>query len=92
MAHLHVRTNDNTKKKAMEILESLGLDLSTAINLYLEKIIISEGIPFSICRHPICSDQIKVPDHIMEQWAKEEEEALKEGKIYNSADDLFDSK
>ena len=91
LAHLHIRTNDNTKKKAKEILKSLGLDLSTAINMYLEKIVISESIPFTVCRHPTCLGQRKISNGTLSKWSKEEKNAIKEGKIFESAEDLFDS-
>lgn len=92
MAHVHVRTNDTTKKRVQKILKALGLDVSTAVNLYFERIIIEEGIPFQICTHPICSGKKRVPDHIMEEWQKDAEEsfaeALKTGKFYSSAEEL----
>ena len=97
MAHIHVRIGDSTKKKAQKILKDLGLDLSTAVNLYFEQIILSDGIPFRVsktpspCTHPICTGEKKVPDHIMEEWIRDADEALKEGPIYNSTDELFAS-
>ena len=48
MSTIQVRTNEKTKKKAQKVLKSLGLDLSTAVNLYLVQIIVEEGIPFPI--------------------------------------------
>ncbi len=36
------------KKSAQRILDKLGLDLSTAINIYLVQIIEKKGIPFEI--------------------------------------------
>ena len=48
MATIQVRTNEKTKKAARRILETLGLDLSTAINIYLVQIIEKKGIPFEI--------------------------------------------
>lgn len=48
MATLQVRTNEKTKKAAQLILSNLGLDLSTAINMYLVQIVVNKGIPFDI--------------------------------------------
>jgi DNA-damage-inducible protein J len=95
MAHVHFRADDSTKKKVQKILEELGLDMSTAMNLYLEQIVLTESIPFSICKtpppcpHPICSGKKRVPDHIMEKWMKEGEEAMQKGWIYDSVDEMF---
>lgn len=48
MSTIQVRTNDMTKKAAQRILGKLGLDLSSAINVYLVQIIKHGGIPFAI--------------------------------------------
>lgn len=48
MSTIQIRTDEKTKKVAMRILEKLGLDLSTAINMYLVQIIEKKGIPFEI--------------------------------------------
>lgn len=48
MTTIQVRTNERTKRTAQQILEKLGLDLSTAINIYLVQIIEKKGIPFEV--------------------------------------------
>ncbi len=48
MTTIQVRTNEKTKKTAMQILDKLGMDLSTAINIYLVQIIERKGIPFDV--------------------------------------------
>lgn len=48
MTTLQVRIDEKTKKSAQQILQKLGMDLSTAINIYLVQIIEQHGIPFPI--------------------------------------------
>jgi DNA-damage-inducible protein J len=48
MSTIQVRTQEKTKKTAQRILADLGLDLSSAINIYLLQIIKHGGIPFEI--------------------------------------------
>ncbi|PIQ76555.1 type II toxin-antitoxin system antitoxin, RelB/DinJ family [Candidatus Peregrinibacteria bacterium CG10_big_fil_rev_8_21_14_0_10_49_24] len=48
MTTIQVRTKEKTKKTAQKILSALGMDMSTAINLYLVQIIEHKGIPFAI--------------------------------------------
>jgi len=47
-----VRTNitlePKVKKEACKILEGLGLDLSTAISIFLKQVVIHEGLPFDV--------------------------------------------
>ena len=46
MAVLQVRVDDGLKKQAAEILEKEGLDLSTAVRMFLKKVVLHEGFPF----------------------------------------------
>ena len=44
----NVRIVPELKAEAKEILEGLGLNLSSAINIYLKAIVRQKGIPFEI--------------------------------------------
>ena len=46
--NISVRTNSELKEKAQNVLKNLGMDLSTAINVYLTQIVYRNGIPFNI--------------------------------------------
>ncbi len=48
MTTLQIRIDEEIKSKAKLILDALGLDLSTAIKLFLIKVIHVKGIPFTI--------------------------------------------
>ena len=61
---LQVRIDENTKEGAEFVLKSVGLDLSTAIRMFLVKVIRTGGIPFE----PV------IEEHISHE---EFEEALK---------------
>lgn len=43
-----VRTNSNTKSAAQELFSNLGLDMSTAFNMFLKKAVSYRGIPFEV--------------------------------------------
>ena len=43
-----VRVDDNVKKEATKVFQTIGLDMSSAINVYLKQVIRSNGIPFSV--------------------------------------------
>jgi addiction module RelB/DinJ family antitoxin len=47
-SYIQVRINDADKKKAGEILDDLGTNFSTVINMLLKQIIITKSIPFEI--------------------------------------------
>lgn len=50
MATLQIRIDDTLKKDADELFSSLGLDISTAIRIFLNASVENAGIPFSV-RH-----------------------------------------
>lgn len=50
MATIQVRVSDEDKKAAEQILHALGMDLTTAVRVYLKKIVLAQGLPFSIRR------------------------------------------
>lgn len=43
-----VRVDDELKAQAAAIYEDLGIDLSTAIRMFLKRTVIQNGIPFSM--------------------------------------------
>ena len=83
MSTIQVRTNDRTKKKAQQVLKSLGLDLSTAINLYLVQIIVHAGIPFQILTENGMTPKAEKALLKDIEWTK------KHGKRYMSTKEMF---
>ena len=71
---LNLRVNPTVKARAEEVLSKLGVPMSTAIDMYLNQIYLTGGIPFSITLP-------KVPDSInMDMMTDEELDArLKRG-------------
>ncbi len=47
-ATLNLRVNPQVKQRAEEVLARLGVPMSTAIDMYLNQISLTGGIPFSI--------------------------------------------
>ncbi|MCM1498999.1 MAG: type II toxin-antitoxin system RelB/DinJ family antitoxin [Clostridium sp.] len=47
-ATLNLRVNPNVKQRAEEVLSRLGIPMSTAIDMYLNQISLTGGIPFAI--------------------------------------------
>lgn len=46
----NITIDAEVKKQAQELFADLGLDLSTAINIYLKKAVEKQGIPFEVAR------------------------------------------
>jgi DNA-damage-inducible protein J len=81
MSTLSIRIEEKTKKEAAKTLEALGLDLSTAVKMFLNQVVIEQGIPFKPSRNLL---QIKA------EWDREVKEAVNAGKSYTNAPSVFD--
>ena len=79
---LSVRLDPVLKKQAEVFLENVGMSMSTAINLYLRRIVLEQKIPFEISLPQLPSKTLA---------ALQEAEELKNpgvGKVFKSIDEL----
>ncbi len=78
MTTLSIRIEEKTKRDASKTLEAMGLDLSSAVKMFLNQVVIEQGIPFKPSR---------TPKQIREEWDNEVKEALKT-KGYKNAKEM----
>jgi len=48
MTQIQIRIDEKTKKSSKKIFDKLGLDMSSAIKIYLKQVIEHQGIPFQL--------------------------------------------
>jgi DNA-damage-inducible protein J len=48
--NINIRTDSELKAKSQTVLTDLGLDMSTAINVFLKQIVYRKAIPFEIAK------------------------------------------
>lgn len=48
MSHIQIRIDEKTKRSAKKVLNTMGIDMSSAIKVYLKQIVIHQGIPFKL--------------------------------------------
>ena len=73
-----IRIDSGLKKEASELFSKLGLDMSSAVNIFLKQCVLREGIPFEVSMPKYKSEVIK---------AMEEAEKISSdpnAKTYNS--------
>ncbi len=56
MANISIRVPDDIKQQASALFSDLGLDMTTAINLFLRQSIHDGGLPFRPVRDPFYSE------------------------------------
>jgi len=79
---IQVRVDGKTKASAKKVLNDIGIDMSSAIKVYLKQIVITKSIPFRL----LTENQLSI---------EQEEEILnaaREGKKGVNTDGPFDSK
>jgi DNA-damage-inducible protein J len=49
---LQIRLDDSLQRRAKEVASGMGLDLSTAVRLFLVRMVAENGLPFQPHAHP----------------------------------------
>jgi DNA-damage-inducible protein J len=44
--HIHVRIDDDIKKQAQLIFNDMGLDISTAVNMFIKQVVLNRSFPY----------------------------------------------
>ena len=48
VTNINIRVDNDVKKEAQDVFSSLGLDMTTAINIFLRQAIRQRSIPFAV--------------------------------------------
>jgi len=47
-ANINIRVDNEVKNKAQDVFANLGMDMTTAVNIFLRQVIRKNGIPFEL--------------------------------------------
>ena len=80
--NLNIRTDADIKASAEKIFEQLGLNMSTAVNIFLRQAIRQGGLPFEV--------KLDVPNEVTAAAIREGRDIIKDGRAqgYKNMDDL----
>ena len=77
---IHVRIDDETKRRASTAVEAMGLSLSDAVRLFLHRVVADQALPF----------ELKVPNAATREAIREADQiALTRKARFATADDLM---
>ncbi len=79
---INIRIDKKTKDGAQKTLESMGMNLTSGIKMFLNQVVTEKCFPF------VPSN--KRAKRIRARWDKEVAEALKNGKRYASTEKMMD--
>ena len=80
---INIRIDKNLKEKSGEILKKIGLDISSAVKMFLNQVVNTKSIPFEPKMHFVMTAK-------QSKWVKKQVMEAKRGKAYASAKELFD--
>lgn len=70
---MQIRVDETLRKEAAELYEKLGIDLPTAVRMFLKRSVLDNGIPFTMTlpkEEPLESKAIKALDEIQQNASK----------------------
>lgn len=78
MKTLQVRLPDHLREEADQVLDEIGMDMSTAIRVYLKKVVNSRSIPFTLEAIqpweteavPVDPETQRMMDRVADTWSK----------------------
>ena len=79
---LHVRIEPSVKQKAEKTLSDLGLSITEAINVFLNQVILNDGIPFEIRKPKYNKETI--------QAIEDTKNGKNLSKSFDSVDEMFE--
>ena len=79
---LHIRVEPNVKERAEETLRELGLSITDAINVFLNQVILHDGIPFEIKKPRYNKETIQVMEDVKNKRNL--------SKAFESVDEMFE--
>ena len=86
-ATINIKTDSELKKQAESLFNDLGMNMTTAFNIFLRQSVRENRIPFEITRNIYPSELVKS----IQEGEKEFEDAKKSGsiKLYSTAEEAF---
>lgn len=79
---LHIRVEPTVKQRAEETLNDLGLSITEAINVFLNQVILHDGIPFEIRKPRFNKETI--------QALEDTKKGKNLSKTFDSVDEMFE--
>lgn len=86
-ATVSMRIDEQTKHDTEEVLQSLGLNMSTAFNMFCKQIVAKQGLPFRVQKSTPVGGTINITNMSEDELAQEIANGLKSAstnKLYSA--------
>lgn len=76
MSQIAVRVDDQLKKEATALFNELGLDMSTAVKLFLKQSVLTKSIPFKLALDEYSKEEVEQAKKDIQKLVKEKSEVV----------------
>ena len=77
MSQIAVRVDDQLKKEANALFNELGLDMSTAVKLFLKQSVLTKSIPFKLALDEYSKEEVEQAKKDIQKLVKEKSDVVK---------------
>lgn len=71
--NVHICIDDNLMKESDKILSDMGMDMTTAVNVFLHQVVRQKKIPFEISLDSSDSYKLEIDDECMDDMFEDDE-------------------
>ncbi len=79
------RIDSEKKRQAEEIFNDIGMTLSGAINVFINEVVMYQGIPFSLRRRPVASHSLETVMDETDEYCRSHSERLSHAQVFGHA-------
>lgn len=79
------RVDSEKKRQAEEIFNDIGMTLSGAINVFINEVVMYQGIPFSLRRRPYSSHSLETILDETDEYCRSHSERLSHAQVFGHA-------
>ena len=79
------RVDSEKKRQAEEIFNDIGMTLSGAINVFINEVVMYQGIPFSLRRRPVANHGLEAIMDETDEYCRSHSERLSHAQVFEHA-------
>lgn len=84
-ATITARVDSEKKRQAEEIFNDIGMTLSGAINVFINEVVMYQGIPFSLRRRPVVNRGLEAIMDETDEYCRTHSERLSHAQVFEHA-------
>ena len=90
-ATITARVDSEKKRQAEEIFNDIGMTLSGAINVFINEVVMYQGIPFSLRRRPFASRSLESIMDETDAYYRSHTERLSHAQVFGYAREIVNA-